>query len=573
MNDLFDAVERLTRSMEALDRRVSALEHPARAAAPSSAVPAPPALSPSPSLSLGTGGVFPVLGKAMLCVAGAYLLRAAVQSDSLPRWPTIVIAIAYAFVWLLPAVRVAAQAWLASVVWAATSALILVPMLWELTLRFRFLPATGAAAILTLFAVAASALAWRQHFAAVSWTAISAAGVAALVLGIATRDLVPFLLALLVMYIVSETAAALARASGVRVVIALAADLALFAMIWINSGPPASHAEYLTIGTPVLLAFAPALLLVSAASATVQTLVLGRGISFFATAQALVAALLTVWSIFAFSAGHGVLMLGLMCLAASAAGYGVAFASFDRTHAQRNYHVYATGSLALLLAGIWLSLPSGWLPLCAALLAVAAVILGARTRHATLLFHGLALLVMAVWYSSLFVAIAGALLGAPPVAPGWIASLSGVSAVLCYAGLPPSGLRRWWGELVRLLFGAMAVGTLTALVVWIAIRVTAVAVAPGAAHVAVIRTLACCVTALALAWSNSRWQRKEQVWLVWAALVFTACKILFEDLRHGHLGYTAVSIFLYAVTLLLIPRLLRARSTTYPGGGSDQPAY
>ena len=160
----------------------------------------------------------------MLCIAGAYLLRAAVQSAALPRWPAIIAAIAWAFVWLVPATRVAAKAWFNSAVWAATSAIILVPMLWELTLRFHFLPATASAAILGAFVIAAAALAWNRHFAAVSWTAYAAASLAALVLGIATRDLVPFLVVLLVMAMVSETAADFHRAPGVRFLPAIAAD-------------------------------------------------------------------------------------------------------------------------------------------------------------------------------------------------------------------------------------------------------------------------------------------------------------------------------------------------------------
>jgi hypothetical protein len=87
----------------------------------------------------------------MLGIAGAYLLRALAESTALPRLPVIAVSIVYAFLWLVPAVRVPAKAWFASVVWAATSALILVPMLWELTLRFRILPSTVTAAILSAF--------------------------------------------------------------------------------------------------------------------------------------------------------------------------------------------------------------------------------------------------------------------------------------------------------------------------------------------------------------------------------------------------------------------------------------
>jgi hypothetical protein len=582
MNDLSEAVERLTRSVADLQSRVSALENPARTLPP---LPAQPVLSApavyataaeAPSFA-GGAGIFPVLGKAMLGIAGAYLLRAVVQSAALPRAPVVAVAIAYAVLWLVPAARAPAKAWFASAAWAGSSALILIPMLWELTLRFRILPSAVTAGILSIWAIAASALVWKRHFAAVAGTVYTAASLAALVLAVATRDPAPFLFALLAIAFIGEAAAAGHRALRVRPVIAAAADLAVFALIWIYSSPAASHADYPAIAAPVLLAFAPALLLIYAASAAAQTLLLRRGISFFEIAQTLMAALLTVWTVLEFWPGHGPLVLGVLCLIASAAGYAVTFAWFDRLHAQRNYHVYATGSLALLLAGSFLCLPRGWLPLCLGLFAVGAVLFGVRTARDTLQFHGLALLAAAAYSSGLFAYIVRAMAGASPAVPGWMVCLACASAVLCYAAVarpasPRSGLDERWRRFLRFVLAGLAVAATTALLVWIAIwilaRFRAAGVAPPAEQIAVIRTLVACAAALALAWRGSGWQRRELVWLAWATLAGIGLKLLFEDLRHGHLGFTAASIFLFAVTLLLVPRLLRVRSRA----ASDNPS-
>ncbi len=80
---------------------------------------------------------------------------------------------------------------------------------------------------------------------------------------------------------------------------------------------------------------------------------------------------------------------------------------------------------------------------------------------------------------------------------------------------------------------------------------------PGASHVAVIRTLITCGFALALAFSGSRWQRIELVWTAYGILAFVSAKLLFEDLPHGHSGSIAISIFLYAVALIIVPRVAR----------------
>jgi len=53
----------------------------------------------------GATSVVPVVGKAVLAIAGAYLLRAIAESGVVPRWMMLVAGIAYAGVWLVWAAR------------------------------------------------------------------------------------------------------------------------------------------------------------------------------------------------------------------------------------------------------------------------------------------------------------------------------------------------------------------------------------------------------------------------------------------------------------------------------------
>jgi len=43
----------------------------------------------------------------------------------------------------------------------------------------------------------------------------------------------------------------------------------------------------------------------------------------------------------------------------------------------------------------------------------------------------------------------------------------------------------------------------------------------------------------------------------YAALALVAAKLVFEDMRQGHLEFIAASIFLFAVTLIAVPRIAR----------------
>jgi hypothetical protein len=89
--------------------------------------------------------------------------------------------------------------------------------------------------------------------------------------------------------------------------------------------------------------------------------------------------------------------------------------------------------------------------------------------------------------------------------------------------------------------------------VWLA----AIGMTPGASHVAVIRTLITCGLSLALAALGSRWKRNELVWTAYGTLALVSAKLLFEDLPHGHSGSIAISISLYALALIMVPRVAR----------------
>jgi predicted tellurium resistance membrane protein TerC len=85
----------------------------------------------------------------------------------------------------------------------------------------------------------------------------------------------------------------------------------------------------------------------------------------------------------------------------------------------------------------------------------------------------------------------------------------------------------------------------------------ALSVSPGPHHLAFIRTLTICAAALALAFSGAHWRRVELTRIGYATLALVAAKLVLEDLRHGHLEFIAASIFLFAVTLIAVPRIAR----------------
>jgi hypothetical protein len=563
MDDLPDALTRLAARLETLERRVEALERSSGASLETSvAAPdaqgtpsQPPEAGGTASIALA-GGAFQVLGKAMLGIAGAYLLRAVAESTSLPKLGVAGIAIAYAMFWLVAATRAPAGAWFASTTYACTSALILAPMLWELTLRFNVLPAAATAGVLGAFICAATALAWKRDLASVFWVANAAAALVAVALSIATHEVLPFVAVLLLMVLLCEYAAARNHGLGVRFLVAAAADVAIWALIFIYSSAQSTRADYPPLGTAALLAPALTLFGIYCVSVAVKTALLRQKITAFETIQTTIAFLLAASSVFYFEP-HGAVVVGIVCLILSAANYAVVFVVFDRSPERRNYKVFSTWSAALLLAGCVLCLPPMWIVACLGVASVTATLLGVRLSRPALQFHGLVYLLAAAVASGLAAFVFSTLAGALPAAPSMSVCVVSACAILCYAAGKPCPGERWEEQLFSFVFATLAVVATAAWVVEGMMGLMALSVSPGPHHLAFIRTLTICAAALALAFSGAHWRRMELTRIGYAALALVAAKLVFEDMRQGHLEFIAASIFLFAVTLIAVPRIAR----------------
>jgi hypothetical protein len=466
-------------------------------------------------------------------------------------------AIAYALGWLVWASRVKSGDWLAGTTYACTSALILAPMLWELTLRFNVLPATVTAAVVCGFVLAASVLAWKRDFAPVLWVANFTAVVIALTLAIASHQMVPFIVVLLVMVLIGEYAAGREHESGVRVLVALAADAAIWALLYIYSGPDSARADYPALGPVTLVAPGLGLFLIVGLSLIYRTVLKRKTIWIFESIETMIAFLLAACCVVYFGPPASAMTLGIFCVVLSAAGYAGAFVFFDHAKERRNYLVFAGWSAALLLAGSLLCLPQGWQPVWLSAAAIAATYASTRLQRLALELHGLVFLLSAAWVSGLLNEVVDALAGMVPGAPGMSVGVVSAAAVLCYAAIRPCQEKSWARQVLSIVFAALAIVALASLTVQGLAWLAALKVIPGAHHVAFIRTFTVCVAAIALAYSGAHWRRMELTRIGYAALVLLAVKLVLEDLRLGHLAFIAGSIFLFAITLIMVPRVAR----------------
>ena len=422
---------------------------------------------------------------------------------------------------------------------------------------------SATAGVLAMYVVCAYALAWKHSLTPVVWVTNVAALLTTLALLFSTHDLVPFLVALLLMSLVSEVAAARNYWLRLRLLVAVAADLATCLLLYVYSRPKGVPPGYKNVATPLLLVLGCILLLIYGGSVVFRTMRRRQKISVFEVGQTVVAFLLAAFSVQCFSLSAGAVVLGAFCFLFSAACYTAAYRYFDHFHEQRNFHVYGSWSAALFIVGSFLCLPPLWLAFFLSVAAVVATLLGVRASRLTLEFHGLAYVAAAAYASGLLDYAGRALVGAFPASPGWNVWIVAASTVACYAVGCRFRAEIWSQRLLQLLSALLSMAAVITFLVSVLVWLVALGTTAGASHVAVIRTLIICVVALALAFSSSRWERRELVWIAYGILVLVAAKLLFEDLQHDNPGFTAIALFLFAVALIFVPRLARiGRRTT-----------
>src|SRR5579863_8436375 len=519
-----EILEQLSARVDALEKRVHELEHASTAVVPPAAVSASAeafGATPDPPSGDQITRAFLLLGKSLLGIAGAYLLRALAESNLLPRLVIAAVAIAYAIGWLVAAARAPTRDRFAPALFACTSALILAPMLWELTMRFHVLAPVASAAVLGLFVAAATALAWRNRHPPGFAVAYGAAAITALALSIVAHQMIAFLLLLLAMLVLCEYKFRRIGMQGVGRLVAAITDCAAWILIVIYRTPASTRTDYPQLGTAALAGPVTLLFLITAASVVFRTAVLRRRITGFETAQSVIAFLLWILTglfLVPHVSGH---IVGIVCLGLAAACYATAYGLF-RIHPgkqtpllgdpgtgapqSRNFHVFALWSAALFLAGIFLALPTTWAVMCLALASIASAALAGRIGCTTLECHAIVYLGVAATVGGLLEYSFHALAGTMPESVTWSIFLISGCAIVSYAAARERHGEPWQLQLLHLVPALLAVGAVAALTAHGALWLVERGFTPGTFHVALVRTLILCAIALALAFAGSRWR-------------------------------------------------------------------
>ena len=577
--DVSSQLNVLTRRLAELEGRVESLERrePRQAMlVPGGTAVIRPAdggpLKEGPPLS-APAGALTLLGRTLVVFGGGFLLRALTDENVIPASSGIVAGLAYAGWWLGRADAQAERAdrRASAVVHGLAATSLAYPLIIETTLRFHLIGASLAGSLVFACFVSGLFVAHRRELRLVGWSNVLFAVLAALILLVGTRDLLPLTLSLLAMGVALESQDR--RYGGPRLVVALAADLAVALCAWLASRPEGLPPGYTEMSTAQVVTVALLLPTLYLGSATFRTLREQQLSSFEVFQTPLALALGFLGASRVLSVHEGLTWpLGAVALVLGAACYLAAFAVVDRRANQAGtFYAYTTLAVALTFSGLAALLPAGPLGLALGALGLGGLGLADRYGRKTLRFHGVAYLFAAAAVSGLTAAGFDGLLASPTAAwrvIGWPPLVIAGALVLGYGVMT-----RGRSETGRSLVPVLPRGLVAALICWCLAGLVAQTLAralgwaPGpagdAAAVAAIRTLVLATLALVLAWVGPRCALPELVPLAYAALAAGGLKLLFEDFRLGRPVTLFVALAAYGGTLVATPRLL-SRSVSPP---------
>lgn len=513
-----------------------------------------------------------LIGRLFLGLAGAFLLRAAVDDGLVPPPVGFALGLAYAAGWLLWSNHFRnVTGSRRGLIHGLLAALIAYPLIAESSVVREFVApvvALAAAGLITAAFLVVAARLNRQFLAILS--TLGALGIGtAVYFGTAAKA--PACLLLI-------AAAALAMMVKNRRPWPASAWIAA---IWTNLllVLPLVHvarSPELTAGgypdAPLVMALTAGQFVFCVGMFSRRMLRLPDGVGFFEILQTLATMMLAFGAFLVVGRqGSGyALSIGLAALALGAGLYAYSFLGVQKTHGRKEeFYYHSTLALLLVLTGAAF-LPSDgpvdtlWMGLALALSAI-----GARRTRLTLRYHGAAVTLTAILAAGLLVAALPPLTAAnafPLLVPYRLVAAAMVFAcgwVLASTPLPADAA--WTRRLpTALVFGISAVLG-SGLLAQVAVHVVSGGDHPEPGMTALIRTLSGCATAVLMMAMARLLRRPEPGWLVIPLLFALGFKVIIEDLAAGSSGYRFLAFLAYGATWIAAARSVRFSRQTVAG--------
>lgn len=574
LRDLSVTMDQLKETVKSLENRVRALEgtSPAAVEAPDEETYSEVKVE-SPIEEFGfsrpsASRVFSLLGRSILFLAGAFLLRALTDGGTLPPVAGFGLGLSYALALIFlsdMALRKGDQS--GAVALGIVAAVVAFPFLFETTARLKVVsPEVGGLALLVISTVALGS-AWVRKERSLAWVYSMAALVTIMGMGFATGAPEFFAGLLLVLGLATLMMAYTRRWYIKRWVVAGCANVVIYRLAVLATNPPESGAGKHDLSPPVVQALALGLVVVYLGVFTYRALVQGRGVKVFDVVQS--AGVLLVGMIGAIRigvvGGVGDEVLGWCALVAALGYYTVAFTVVRQRHGRgRGFFYFASLALVFLFIGSRAVAEGPWLAWCWIALGLVTAALGGRFNRVTLRAHSAVYLLLAGYQTGMWAAafdsyfVSGSSVWRGLGLASYVALLAMTACYWVLVMTQRTGDESRYRLLPRFFVSVWCLAGFSSLAIVLLVGVFA-GMPPQASGpaVAVIRTGILAVSALGLAVAGRRKGLVELGWLVYPILALGLGKLLWEDMRAGSPMVIAASFTLFGVALVLAPRILR----------------
>lgn len=571
----------LDRRLDELAARLAAVESRLARIESRAGDPLDPAVASEPESPRQTGGSpaqrperLALVGRTLLVIAGAFLLRAVTESGVVPLAAGSVVGLAYAAIGLWLAERAATRGRPTSALFhALASALIAFPLIVEATVKFGFLAADRAAVAVALFAAAALVVAGRHRLEGVAWIFALGSVASSLVLVAITHAVAPFSFSLLVLGLASFWIGNL-RGIG-RPAWLVAAGFDALAVLILIVSVKAPDAAARLVSPEVRIGILGAAALGYLGGAGFRVLKTGGAGRFEAT-QAVVTTSLALAGAAVGARGEAAIdtLVGAFVVAVAVIGYGVALAGDARAGKATPLGLaFSAVGLAACIVAVLRFAPRPAATILFAVAAVTAAWLGRAREMPSLVLHAPVYLLGAAAVSGLLTGAIRAFAARAPVTPAWpqfspMLALGAVAVALGVLVRGEDGRTAGHSRLSRRLVSAILLTGLGGVAVSLLGRLPAAWWNAGTpvSVLATVKTGVLAVSAVGLAGLAGRPRLRDASCWVYPILAIGGIKLLWDDARSDQTVALVVSLAVYGSALIVAPRLARRR-----GGGTDGP--
>lgn len=551
-----DAAE-LAARLSRIEARLAALEEWRRRGEAEEAPPAIPRESVTPRMEAPEqpaeiGFDLALIGRTLIVLGGAYLLRAVTESQAIPVAAGVGLGMSYAVAWSIAALRARVSRASATHHGVATIVIAL-PLILEATTKFKVLHAGSAALALAGLSAVVLILVVRRRLHGIAWTFALMAIALSPVLMDLTGSMVPFVLHLTALGVATVWLAYVFEWRLLRWVVAAAADVALFMLclfVATNRIPDVSPATAIAVSCAAIAAYL--------ATFAIRTLLRQRDVVPFEIAQTIALVGMVLGGAMWVAASRGTLEvpLAMAMLALAAGSYAVAFAFIPRRFATpANFVFYSSLGLMLIVMGGALLTRGLANAILWSALAIASGYLAMRYRKSSLALHAGVFLVSGfVGADLLRIGVHSLFLDAERSWPGPTAAAillflaSGIAAAIRPIERQ-GGFELWTAAKVLILAELGWAGATLLLSAFVAL--------PDAAVLAVIRTAVLGGLAVLTAWASRYPTLSPGRFLTTPLLVALALKLVWEDIRVGRPATLFVSFAIVGIVLILTQRFRR----------------